>query len=187
MSDLTVAQQAGLNEQALQNAFTGALTKILDFTPFSENWVFEDEGEKHLFAIIHHPMAIGEVCKSQTEDGRRIIMVGTRVGAVAVHEMFPLGHGPFALDVIAPESLDFFLGAQSGDLVDMGTFTRVVSQFNPSENIGHYMDKLERVMAVHRRVKTRALEKSEEIELFGKAARPFGGERNGYNMNVAFG
>jgi hypothetical protein len=174
MNDLTAVQQAAANEQALEDAFTNTLTKILDFTPFSEDWVVEDEGEKYIFAIIHHPLAIGEVGKSQTEDGRRIIMVGTRVGVVAMCETNALGHGPFALDVHAPESLDFFIGAMIGDLITLEILTRVVNQHNISENIGHHMDKLERVMAVHRRVKTRTLERAEEAELFGHAHRgPF--------------
>jgi hypothetical protein len=172
MNDLTAVQQQAFNERQLQDAFTNTLTKILDFTPFSEDWVVEDEGDKYIFAIIHHPMEIGEVCKSQAEDGRRIIMVGTRVGVVAVTEMYPLGHGPFSLDVIAPESLDFFIGAAAGDLVTLEVLTRVVSQHNSSHNIGNHMARLERVMAVHRRVKTRAMEKAEEAELFSNAHRP---------------
>ena len=171
MSDLIVAQSATPAQQALQDAFTSALTKILDFTPFNEDWVVEDEGEKYLFAIVHHDLAIGEVCKSQTEDGRRIIMVGTRVGVVAVLEAYPLGHAPFILDIFSPESLDFFLGIEPGDLVDLAKFTRVLSPFNPSQNIGTYMDKLERVMAVHRRVKTRTLERAEEAQLFRNIER----------------
>lgn len=171
MNDLTVVQQAALNEQALEDAFTNALTKILDFTPFNEAWVVEEEDCKDLLAIIHHPMAVGEVHKSQTEDGRRIIMVGTDVGTVAVHEEHTLGHGPFALEVIAPESLDFLIGAQYGDLLDMAKFVRVLNPSNPSENIGHHVAKLGRVIAVHRRVKSRAVEKAEEAELFRHASR----------------
>ena len=166
MADLTVAQQDALNEQLLEDAFTSALTKILDFIPFDKFWIVEDG---YMLGVVHFDLAPGEVRKTQHEDGRRMIIVGTAVGCVAVHEEYPLGHGSFGLEIIAPESVDFIIGGRFGDFFDLAAFSRVLNPHSPSENIGNHLAKLERVMGVHKRVKTRAMEKVEEMELLGQA------------------
>ena len=167
MNDLTVAQQAAANEQALQDAFTNALTRILDFIPFQPEWLI---GVTDLSRIVYFDLPAGEVRKTQAEDGRRIIIVGTPIGCVAMHERNVLGHGPFVLDVEAREAVEFMIGANLTTGINMETFVRILDP-GTRNNIGTHMAKLGRVTAVHERVKARAMEKAEEAELFHHAYR----------------
>ena len=166
MNGLTVTQQQAKNEQELQDIFTSALTHVLDFTPYKSEWA---NGLGYMDDITKYELAVGEVIKSQHEDGRRVIIVGTAIGSVVVFERYALGHGPFVLVSHGPDSLGFIIGA-AGQL-DIDTFQRILTHYNPRENIGNRLGRIEKVLSVHARVKARKAQSVEEAEIMGLSVR----------------
>jgi hypothetical protein len=158
ISDKTM-QQLLDDAQELQSNFTTILTKILDFTPAEDNW-FDMFSQPT--GVASYPLEVGTVAKAELSDGRRMVLVGTPVGCVAVLERPASEAGPFALEVIAPNSVAFMVDAHSPATFEV--LERIVDWNNLDRNIGMRLAHLEKVMQVHRRVKTRVQERLEEVE-----------------------
>lgn len=157
-SNITHGQVA--DAQELAGNFTTILTKILDFTPFEDNWM---DMFNQPTGVVSHPLEVAAVAKSELPDGRRMIIVGTPVGCVAVIEHPASEQSLYRLEVYAPHSVSFLVDSHRP--VNFETLERIVDWNNLEANIGHYLAHLEKVMQVHRRVKTRVQERIEEFEL----------------------
>lgn len=74
--------------------FTDAYERITTSLPFDKEW---SNGMSHFDKAIYGPNApklvYGEMKKSATPGGRRIIFVGTRLGTVAVYDRFTENDG----------------------------------------------------------------------------------------------
>lgn len=158
ISDKTLQQLAD-DAQELHANFTTILTKILDFTPVQDNW-FDMFGQPT--HVTSHPLEIGSVIKTELSSGSRMVIVGTPVGCVAVLEHPPVEGGLFALEVIAPNSVAFMVEPHRSTTFEV--LERIVDWNNLDRNIGARLAHLEKVMQVHRRVKTRVEERLEEAE-----------------------
>lgn len=53
--------------------------------PFDPSWA---NGTGYMDGAVHFPLTVGEVAKSVDPHGRRIILIGTRFGTVAVFDRF---------------------------------------------------------------------------------------------------
>jgi hypothetical protein len=86
-------------------------------------------------------LLIGQVAKSVCpETHRRLILVGTVLGTVVVFERYsPKGDKAFMLAYHANEALDWILG---GSYLSIAQFSSVVTDYNPDENIGTFINKL---------------------------------------------
>lgn len=93
MNDLTVSQQAAVNERAMEEQF-GCSLQLCDYVDFNPAFLTGSD-----------QMESGKYIKAQAEDGRRMIVVGTPSGDITLVEQYPLGHGPFALVIVAHEAV----------------------------------------------------------------------------------
>lgn len=159
MTTTNITQGQAADAQELQANFTTVLTKILDFTPTEDNWfdMFQNPT-----GVVNHPLEVGAVAKAELANGTRMILVGTPVGCVAVLEHPASELGLFALEVIAPNSVAFMVDAHRPATFEV--LERIVDWNNIDRNIGMRLAHLEKVMQVHRRVKTRVQERLEEVE-----------------------
>lgn len=94
MNTLTASQKLAMDEQALEAQF-GNMLPLADYVTFTPS-------------ILEGGLALenGKVRKAQTEDGRRMMIFGTRFGDVVLIEQYALGHGPFALETIVPKQCE---------------------------------------------------------------------------------
>lgn len=93
MNNLTAQQQAAADERALEEQF-GCSLQLCDYVDFNPAFLTGSD-----------VMDSGKYIKAQAEDGRRMIVVGTPSGDITLVEQYPLGHGPFALVVVAHEAV----------------------------------------------------------------------------------
>lgn len=154
-----ITQGQAADAQELQANFTTILTKILDFTPVEDNWF---DMFNHPTGAVNHLLEPGTVAKAELSNGQRMILVGTPVGCVVVLERPASEAGVFALEVIAPNSVAFMVDPHRPATFEV--LERIVDWNNLDRNIGMRLAHLEKVMQVHRRVKTRVQERLEEVE-----------------------
>lgn len=163
---MTTHQYKTSAQQSMSGLFDGALQGILDFTPFREEWESENIGSS---GVVRAELPEGSVIKTEAPDGRRLIIVGTSIGAVALAEVFIPGSEEFALRIHAPLALHPLLAVNR--CVGQEEFFQVVGKTD-GKNIGHTLQYLEAVMGVYKRVKTRAQEREEEFQVLGLHDQP---------------
>lgn len=163
---MTSTQQADMNSPfAMSVLFDAILQAILDFSPFDLNW---QVGVGDFSGVTNAILKPGDIIKVEAPDGRRLIVVGTPIGCVAIVEDIYDTADKFSVSILAPQALVFMLAVDKP--VGFEEFSLVVGKAR-FENIGFRLQHLEMVMGVHQRVNARALEKSAEIQVLGSARR----------------
>lgn len=156
---MTSTQQTDMNSPlAMSVLFDAILQAILDFSPFDPNW---EVVEGDFSGVTNAIMKPGEIIKTEAPDGRRLIVVGTPIGCVAIVEGTHDSADKFSVSILAPQALAFMLAV--GKPVGHEEFLLVVGKAR-FENIGFRLQHLEMVMGVHQRVKTRVQERLEEAQ-----------------------
>lgn len=129
----------------LRTRFENAFSNIKAQVVFDKSWR-DDIGR--LTGAVKADLKIGEVVKSVCPDsGRRVIMVGTPMDTVVVVERYNSEEGKtFKLVYDANPLLDRLLG---GSFLSIAQFSLCVTDYDPAENIGTFLDKMYVSMRQH--------------------------------------
>lgn len=124
--------------QELKKRFAGVLNKVQQIIPFNPAW---KDAVSYGNAVTLVNLEPGKVAQSEDpETNQGLILVGTVLGTVVVYESAPGNvNQKFALRYNAPKALDFMLG---GSTLNIGRFSMIVTDFDPSENIGVHLGAL---------------------------------------------
>lgn len=122
----------------MKKRFDNAYQNIKASVQFDIGW--RDE-QGYLSNAVQADLKIGEVVKSVCPDsGRRVIMVGTPLDTVVVFERYPADQNKaFKLVYNSNDLLQNLLG---GSFLSIAQFSLVITDFDPRENIGTYLDKM---------------------------------------------
>lgn len=127
------------NKPFVQQSFERAFESV-DKVVYDAEWRQGDYFNGACNAKLDPGQIVGSTVPGQ--DGRRMILIGTRCGTMAVFERYSPNVGqPFVLVSNSSAALRFIL--ESGSMDD-SAFNRVVNPYNVADNVG---SRLERIFA----------------------------------------
>lgn len=129
----------------LAKRFENVLTRIQYEIPFNPEWRSNSSSSSYEGAV-SLKLEAGKVAKSiDTDNGRRLILVGTDLDTVVVFERYtPNKTQSFSLLYNSNAALDFLLG---GSYLSIAQFSLVVTDYDISRNIGGSLENLFNRMA----------------------------------------
>jgi hypothetical protein len=126
----------------LKKRFATLLNKVRKNIEFDPEWA-DTVGYPHAVSLVK--LAVGEVAQSlDKRTNRGLVLVGTSLGTVVVYEANPSdSKEKFALKYNVPKQIEFMLG---GSNLNVGRFSLIVTDFDPTENIGTHLAGLNAAM-----------------------------------------
>lgn len=126
----------------LKKRFATLLNKVRKNFTFDPEWA-DTVGYPHAVSLVK--MAVGDVAQSlDPRTNRALVLVGTALGTVVVYEANPsTSKEKFALKYNVPKQIEFMLG---GSALNVGRFSLIVTDFDPTENIGTHLAGLNAAM-----------------------------------------
>lgn len=125
--------------------FNECFLSIHKLVPFESGWA---NNPNYFGNIVEFNLPAGEMVKSMTDNGRRIILIGTRFGTVAVFDARSgqIDGGEYCIDRPRSICLDYLIGKKK--IVGQGSMAHILGAWgNYGKNIGRQLELIAEELA----------------------------------------